>query len=83
MYVLCGVNITLIAIWLLLKIIQDKNKIHGSNLSVRIEKDRRPLILLVQYESTCHQFVFLKRYWKGLTGLNFIQPKGIGEIIML
>ena len=40
-------------------------------------------MLLEHDESTYYQFLFSKKHWKGLVGLNFVQIKGIVEIIML
>ena len=40
-------------------------------------------MLIGQDESTYHQYIFSKKHWKGPTGLNFILPKGEGEILMV
>ena len=52
-------------------------------MSVRFDKTKKPLMLIGQDESTYHQYIFSKKHWKGPTGLNFILPKGEGEILMV
>ena len=63
--------------------VDDTFKQYGGNLSVRMDKDTRPSILVGQDESTYHQFIFLKKHWKGYSCLNFIIPKGEGKILMI
>ena len=52
-------------------------------MSIRREKNKRPLMLVGHEESTYHQLIFSKKHWKGPSSRNFILPKGVGEILML
>ena len=52
-------------------------------ISVRKPDNVKPLIIFGQDESTYHQFIFSKKIWKSNTGASYIQPKGMGEILMI
>ena len=43
----------------------------------------RPLMMVGQYESTYHQYLFGKKSWTEPDGYNFILPKGLGEIMII
>ena len=67
----------------LLRFLDADGRRYGGNLSVRATVGSKPLMLIGQDESTFYQLVFAKKQWKGPKGKNFIQPKGVGEILML
>ena len=56
---------------------------YGGNLSVRIPKDTKPMMLVGQDEITYHQHIFSEKGWKGSAGHNFILPKGVGEVLLI
>ena len=66
----------------LAEFVEDAYKLYGGNLSVKFDKTKR-LMSIGQDESTYHQFIFSKKYWKVPTGLNFISPKGEGGILII
>ena len=51
--------------------------------SIRKPIHLKPLIMFGQDESPYHQFVFSNKNWKSDTGASHIQPKGLGEILMI
>ena len=65
------------------KYINSECLIYGGNLSVRKDPATRPLMLVGQDESTYHQYIFSKKYWKVKGGTNFILPKQQGDSLMI
>ena len=57
--------------------IKTENRHFGGNLSIRRDKNKKPLMMSGHDESTYHQFIFSKEHWKGPSGRNFILPKGL------
>jgi hypothetical protein len=55
----------------------------GGNLSVRRNKAMLALMIIVQDESTFHQYIFANKSWKSSSGINQIMPKSIGDILMV
>jgi hypothetical protein len=58
------------------------NKKYGGDLSIRLPVGVRPVLMVGQYESTFHQFIFSKKQWEGPNGKQFLMPKSEGEIYM-
>ena len=61
----------------------DDHKPFDYKISIRKPAHLKPLIIFGQDESTYHQFVFSNKNWKSDTGASQIQPKGLGEILMV
>ena len=66
---------------LLLSYVLEVNNKYGGNLSVRRDKDTKPLMMIGQDESTFQQYIFSKRQWKSRDGCNLLLPKSGGETI--
>jgi hypothetical protein len=58
------------------------NKQYGGDLSVRLLIGERLVLLVGHDESTFHQFIFLKKQWRGPNGKAFLMPKSEGEMYM-
>ena len=67
----------------LLNYIDETNKKYGRNLSVHKGENERPLLIFGQDESTYHQLIFSKKYWKGPAGMKFIIPKGCEDVLII
>ena len=55
----------------------------GGNLSVRRDKEKKPIIILGQDECIYKQFLFKHRHWIGRNGERPLLPKDEGQGIML
>ena len=53
----------------LLNYVNIKNKKYGENLSIKRNLIKNPLIIIGQDESLLHQYIFLKKSWKGVKGI--------------
>ena len=50
---------------------------------MRMDRNKKPIMIVGQDESTYHQFFFSKKQWKGPKGRQMIMPKGDGEMLMV
>ena len=55
----------------------------GGKLSVRLDKETRPLLMFGHDKSIFNQFLLTKKRWTGPNGETPLDPKGDGQGVML
>jgi hypothetical protein len=55
----------------------------GENLSMRMNKEEKPLIMFGHNEAIFKQYLLTKKSWYGPDGISVLVPKGDGQGVMI